>query len=131
MVAFAYHQNWVLKPELKERSHLVSVYICKVIFCIFISFPNSVKKKKKFSPTSSCQKKKKKTYCFISSNANVFCLIGSNYNLLASIQGYCFCLIAVCLQQQLAICMDSAALNETQMPFGRKMTDSAQRLAKL
>jgi len=59
---------------------------------------------------------------------------GSDYNPLASRQGSCFCLIAVCLQQQLAICMDSAvkvtALNEPQMPLGRKMTDSAQQLAK-
>lgn len=48
----------------------------------------------------------KHSSCFISSNENVFFLmIGSNYNPLASIQGYCFCLRAVCLQQQLAICI--------------------------
>lgn len=76
----------------------------------------------------------KTSFCFINSNGNVFSLQIRSNNPLTSIQGYCFCLIAVCLQQQLAICMDSAvkitALNETQMPLGRRRTDAAQRLAK-
>lgn len=62
----------------------------------------------------------KASSCFISSNGNVFCLMMRSNNPLS----YCFCLTAVCLQQQLAICMDNAvkatAPDETQMPLGRK-----------
>lgn len=75
----------------------------------------------------------------ITSNRNVFCLmIKSNQNPLASIQPHCFCLMAVCLRprQQLAICRDSAvrvaaSVKPERLSLGRKMTGSAQQLAKL
>lgn len=79
----------------------------------------------------------KPSSCCITSNGNVFCLmIKSNQNPLASIQPHCLsdsCLFtaAAAVSNLQGQCCQNRCLSEAWMALGRKMTDSAQQLAKL